>query len=231
MPAPTSEKKEYLSFKFKVDKADVADENTGTIKGFASTFGNVDLGCDVVVQGAFARTIENKKGKFPILLDHNPYQPAGYNRVAKETDQGLMVEGELKLHDPQVRQRFELAKLSMEVGCPMGLSIGYSAVKWEYEERGEDGNRMMVRLLKEVKLWEYSLVTFPMNEEAGVTGAKSAEWAALFARLQNGSYDLDTVRKALDSLNSDANRDRLAKIEADPEFLHSVDRLTRLMRA
>jgi HK97 family phage prohead protease len=224
-----AEKKEFLAFKFKVEKAE-ADDNTGYVKGFASTFGNVDFGQDVVVQGAFAKTISDKKGKFPILLDHDPCQPAGYNVKADETSDGLYVEGEIKLFDPRVRQRYELAKLSLEQGCPMGFSIGYSAVKWEYEERGDQGDTMMVRLLKEVRLWEYSLVTFPMNPEAGVTGAKAEAWAALFARLQNGPYDLDRVQKALDALDQDAGQDRAAKDEADPELLQSVDRLIARMR-
>ena len=49
------------------------------------------------------------------------------------------------------------------------MSIGYMTREAEYEEGGE------VRRLKEVDLWEVSLVTFPMNEDARVTAVKRIE--------------------------------------------------------
>jgi HK97 family phage prohead protease len=225
MPTPKEiEKKEYLAFKFKVNKAN-ADENTGTIEGFASTFGNVDYGSDVIMPGAFARTLENNKGRFPILLDHCPWDPAGYNTEAEETDKGLRVKGELKLFDPKVRQRFELMKLSLDVECPMGLSIGYRAIQYDYVQMGPVGQERTVRRLKEIQLFEYSPVMFPMNDEAGITGAKAAAMATLFARLQKPPYDLEVIKKALEELNQDAGEPRPAKDETDPALRHSVDRL------
>ncbi len=223
-------KKEYMGFKFKVEKAE-ADANTGYVQGLASTFGNVDQGYDIVEQGAFAKTLKEQNGVFPILLDHSPCDPAGYNRTAVETDEGLDVDGECKLYDPKVKQRYELAKLSLDLKRPMGLSIGYTAVKAEFQKILRDGQEIFVRVLKEVRLWEYSWVIFPMNEQATFTGAKAQQLSSLFALLQNGRYDLDTVRKALETLDQDADQDRAATQEADPEFLQSVDRLTRLMRA
>jgi len=222
-------KKEYLGFKFKVEKAE-DDPNTGYVEGLASTFGNVDQGYDIVEHGAFAKTILEQNGVFPILLDHSPGDPAGYNRKAKETDQGLDVDGECKLYDPKVKQRYELAKLSLELKRPMGLSIGYTAIKADFQKVMRDGQEIFVRVLKEIRLWEYSWVIFPMNEQATFTGAKAAEWSGLFALLQSGRYDLDTVRKALDDLDRDAGQSRAATLEADPEFLQSVDRLKRSMQ-
>jgi|SRR6185295_3066964 len=221
-------KKEFLGVKFKVEKA-AADENTGYVEGLASVFGNIDQGYDVVEQGAFAKTLQEQNGVVPILLDHSPCDPAGYNKEAQETDLGLFVKGECKLYDPKVKQRYELAKLSLDLKRPMGLSIGYTAVKAEFQKVLREGQEVFVRVLKEVRLWEYSWVMFPMNEQATFTAAKSQAWAALFARLQNDRYDLSVIEKALDQLDRDAGGSRAASEETDPEFLQSVDRLRRSM--
>ena len=50
------------------------------------------------------------------------------------------------------------------------LSIGYQPMDWSFEER--DGRE--VRLLKEVRLWEASVVVMPMNPEAAVTAVKGS---------------------------------------------------------
>jgi hypothetical protein len=55
-------------------------------------------------------------------------------------------------------------------GAVKGLSIGYDAVVVDYSKASEG-----IRVLKEVKLWEYSLVPFPMNPEATVTGVKGLD--------------------------------------------------------
>jgi len=223
MPMP--EKKEFMRLRFKVEDAD-DDGNTGRVKGLASTFGNIDLGLDVIERGAFKKTIKDNGGAFPKLLDHDPGQPAGYSRV-EETDKGLMFESELKLYDPRVKQRYELAKLSLKYERPMGVSIGYRAIKFMYERQDGDANKPMLRRLKEIALYETSLVVFPMNEMATVTGAKAAE-ARLFALVQRGDYSVEELKRALAELEKE--RSQAASQETDPELLQSVDRLIRAMR-
>lgn len=222
-----SEKKEYLQFKFKVDEAS-DDGSTGYIKGFASTFGNVDLGLDVIEKGAFKKTIKDKGGVFPMLLDHDPGQPAGFQKV-EEADKGLMFDAELKLHDPRVKQRYELAKLSLKYQSPMGVSIGYRAVKYAFEKPSSDPSAQTIRKLQEVALYETSLVTFPMNERATVTGAKSRELAALFALIQDEGYDLDKLKKALAAFSKEERQ--AAEPETDPALFQSVDMAIQRIRA
>ena len=48
-----------------------ADENTGEFSGYASVFGNVDDGGDIVVKGAFAETIVEDFARIKILALHN----------------------------------------------------------------------------------------------------------------------------------------------------------------
>ncbi|MCX8509246.1 MAG: HK97 family phage prohead protease, partial [Rhodobacteraceae bacterium] len=60
-------------------------------------------------------------------------------------------------------------------GAIDGLSIGYRTVMAEKDAKGQ-------RLLREVELWEVSLVTFPMLPEArvGAKGDVAPEAAALY---------------------------------------------------
>lgn len=218
-------KKEFRSFKFEVKQADQAGD-VGFIKGYASTFGNIDQGMDVVEKGAFARTIQNNKGRFPILLDHWSNTPAGWNIEASEDDYGLKVEGEIYLETEQIRHRYKMAKRAQELGTKMGLSIGYSVIKDE-----ADFNNPRIRRLKELKLWEYSLVVFPMNEEASVTAAKASHFARLFEVVQKSGYDLNKLEKALLAEGVRLDGQELASKESDPELLHSLDKLLKTISA
>ncbi len=158
---------EYKTFAFEVKEAN--DENKeGILEGYASTFGNMDQGFDIVDKGAFKKTLKDNKGKFPILADHNPYEHIGWNEKGSEDDFGLLVRGTVMLDVQKGREKMALAKKAMEIKAPMGLSIGYTTIT---AEPNKDNPR--VRHLKELKLWEYSIVTFPMNTQAMVTAAKS----------------------------------------------------------
>lgn len=153
----------YKSFEFKVDGVD----EKGVIRGYASTFGNVDLGMDIVDKGAFKRSIKSGTA-WPILHQHDPDKLLGFNARAEEDDHGLWIEGKLNLDVQTAREQYSLAKQALEMGASFGLSIGYMTIKSE-----PDRGNPIIRHLKELKLFEYSLVTFPMNEEAMITQAKS----------------------------------------------------------
>jgi HK97 family phage prohead protease len=161
-------KAEFKTFALKLDNV---KEEEGILEGFASTFGNVDLGDDIMEKGAFKKTLSENKGIVPILADHNPSSQIGWNLEAKETSEGLWVRGQIELKTQLGQEKYALAKKALEIGAKMGLSIGYSPVKVEFNT-----DKPGIRRIKEVKLWEYSLVTFPMNQDAMVTAAKS--WTA-----------------------------------------------------
>jgi len=61
------------TMQFKTFPLEIKDVDTqGTIRGYASTFGNVDLGLDIVDKGAFKKSLKENSGVFPILADHSP---------------------------------------------------------------------------------------------------------------------------------------------------------------
>lgn len=66
-----------------------------------------------------------------------------------------------------------------------GLSIGFETI----QDSVEDG----VRLLKEIRLWEVSVVTFPMNLDAAIGSVKSLSADDMAQHLQA----IDTHRKAI----------------------------------
>ena len=149
------------NFSFSVKE--ISDE--GKFEGYASVFNVVDDYDDVVLRGAFEKTIEKKWPK--LLWQHNSAEPVGAFADIKEDDTGLFVTGQLFLGIQKAREAYELLK----GGAISGLSIGYIPVKWEYEERDND----IILLLKEIDLWEISLVTFPANPLANVNNVKGLQ--------------------------------------------------------
>ncbi|MGE5113124.1 MAG: HK97 family phage prohead protease [Acidobacteriaceae bacterium] len=132
----------------------------GTFTGLASTYGNVDLGNDMVMPGAFTKTLSDKRGQVPLLMGHDTSSPIGL-AVLTDTPSGLQVKGELVLEVPEAKSAYALLKK----GVIKGLSIGYDTVKSVM-----DGG---VRKLTELKLFEVSLTPFPMNESAVITSVKA----------------------------------------------------------
>jgi HK97 family phage prohead protease len=152
------------------------------VEGYASLFGVKDQGGDLVLPGAYARSLDRLQArgeKVRMLWQHDPAQPIGVWDEVREDAAGLWVKGRILT---EVAKGREAAAL-LTAGAIDGLSIGYRTVKAEKDGKGQ-------RLLSELELWEVSLVTFPMLREARVA-AKSddaiwRELAGLFedARLQ-----------------------------------------------
>lgn len=157
-------KRKTSDFTFKMKSF---DEETGTFEGYASTFKGVDLAGDMIMPGAFVRTLNNRNGKaLPLLWQHDPYEPIGMVTEAFEDDNGLKFKGKIIMECEASRQKYALLK----EGAISGISIGYDTVKSEAVAEGEllINGKACRRKLQEIKLWEISLVTFPCNEDAQV---------------------------------------------------------------
>src|SRR6188768_2913250 len=79
------------------------DGKKGIVTGYFSHFGNVDADGDIIVQGAFSKTInENgpKSSKFRIkhLFNHDPSKPLGVIQELKEDTIGLYYESKVGTH-------------------------------------------------------------------------------------------------------------------------------------
>jgi HK97 family phage prohead protease len=150
-------KHEHGSYGFKIKGLDSAGE--GSFEGLLAVYNVVDYGNDLIEPGAFTRTL-NAKRTVPLLWQHDPAAPIGTLEIT-DSDQGLRVKGQLLLDLPQAK----IAHSLLLAKVISGLSIGYETIK----DSVEDG----VRRLKELRLWEGSVVTFPMNEMAVVSSVKS----------------------------------------------------------
>lgn len=210
---------EFKTFEFKFEEAKEVGDNPkeAVIEGYASTFGNIDQGLDVVDKGAFKQTLKLSKAKIPILADHNPYEQIGWNVEGSEDDAGLAVKGVLILDVQKARERLALAKKALEIKARAGLSIGYSTIRAEPDQANP-----RIRRLKELKLWEYSFVTFPMNTEALVTAAKNI---GAFDNVKSLVETLKTEGVNLKDLEI-ALRQEAAKFDEDPTKIgQSIDNL------
>jgi HK97 family phage prohead protease len=138
--------------------------DSGSFEGYASIFGNVDLGGDVIERGAFKEIVKGRDGRVKILNQHNNRDPIGTAEV-KQDDKGLYFKGQLILEAASARSAYAL----MKGGALDGMSIGYDVL--------EGGAKILesgIRQLKRLKLWEISPVTFGMNPLAGIETVKSA---------------------------------------------------------
>jgi len=162
-----------LSFELKKEP----DED-GSFEGYASVFGVVDQGMDVVERGAFRKTLGSGK-KVKMLWQHNRDQPIGVWDEIAEDERGLRVKGRLSKDVAKGREAMALLRM----GALDGMSIGYRTVEAVPEANGR------VRKLMEIDLFEVSLVTFPMNEAAVITDVKSIQTEREFeAFLRDAGY-------------------------------------------
>jgi HK97 family phage prohead protease len=151
-----------------MDRLDFALEvkgvtDAGLFEGYASTFGDRDLGGDIVVAGAMTKSLKARGAKgVRMFADHDSRKRIGVWTDLIEDEKGLYVKGRLLLE----KQDGKDAYIDLKEGALDGMSIGFRTKSDSY-----DGRRK-ARMLKEIDLLEISLVSFPMNENARVTGVK-----------------------------------------------------------
>ena len=171
----------------------------GYFSGYGSVFDVVDDWDDVIVRGAFAETLQKKT---PVMLwQHDSAEPIGVYERIREDEIGLWLEGRLLLDIEKGREAYILLKNR----AIRGLSIGFLPLAWEWETR--DNRR--VRVLKDIDLWEVSLVTFPANPKAVVDEVKTIRGLENF--LRDAGFSRSEARAALAAVKADHQRDAEAE--------------------
>ena len=151
-------------------------DDAGVFEGYGSVFGVEDSYRDVVLPGAFSKSLaswRDKKAMPPLLWQHQHDKPIGVYEAMAEDEHGLFVRGRLLVQDVSLAKE---AWALLKAGAIKGLSIGYRPVLEEYNHESKVNN------LKEIDLWETSLVTFPANEDAVVTSIKTVREFEKFLR-------------------------------------------------
>lgn len=143
----------------------------GGLAGYASTWQNFDRVNERPLKGAFAASIPNflKNGFIAVGHDWNSL-PVATVTVANEDEHGLYLEAEFH-STPLAQEARTIAQERLDRGKSVSLSIGYEVKSDEFVEEG--------RLLKEIDLFEVSLVNVPANPLATVTGIKSLLQASM----------------------------------------------------
>lgn len=193
------------AFKFAVDEA-------GKVAGYGSVFGNVDSYGERVMPGAFAKSLARHKaeGTRPLMLwQHNASEVIGSWLDLVEDDVGLKLSGRFNLDTTKGRDVHALVKAG-DVG---GLSIGYLEVV--ARPNGP------VRELFEVDLKETSVVSFPANRQARVSGVKFESAADVERLLREGG----APRGAAAKIAAGGWPALTGETQSDPETLQLMRRL------
>jgi uncharacterized protein len=157
-----------------------SNEPDGTFEGYGAVFGNEDDNGDMLMRGAFDKTLATSRssGQMPkMLLNHGgaaygmptaqDMLPIGkWTKMASDAH-GLQAKGRLINLDTEHGKRIYGA---MKEGELSGLSIGFKARDFTFGTKANEPRRT----LKAVDLFELSPVTFPANTSALITGIKSA---------------------------------------------------------
>lgn len=159
-----------------VDDVDMAE---GIVEGFASMFGNIDQGDDVMHYGAFTKTLQERGDRVKFLWAHDTTQVLGRILRLEQRADGLFFRAKISKTDIGRRVLQWLIDGAIE-----GVSIGFEIVKGGMETERDEKTGRVIRHIREVKLYEISLVTFPMNESAQVRAVK-----ALMAPTKKGIED------------------------------------------
>jgi HK97 family phage prohead protease len=186
---------EAKNFSFEVK---AIDDNT--FEGYAAVFRNIDSYGDIIEPGAFTKTIQESK-RVKVLWQHDPQQPIGKPEIMQEDNHGLYVKAKIS----QTKRGIEAMQL-MKDGVIDELSIGFNSIKDEWNK--ETGNRH----IKEIKLWEFSPVTFAANDQANITSAKGIN--PMLVKMQTWIDGELKAGKVLSEKNKTIVSDAIAALQA-----------------
>jgi len=150
------------------------DEKNSIVKGYGSYFDNKDADDDVIMRGAYQKTIRENGERVKYLYQHNMMQPIGKMNELYEDEKGLVFVAEV----PKTQLGKDVIEL-MKAGVITENSVGILPI--QKEDKGD------YRELKEVKLFEISAVTLAANDQAKIMDVK-------------GSIIIDDIYKRYDNL-------------------------------
>lgn len=176
-------------------------------EGYAAVFNNKDSYDDIIEPGAFAKTIQESK-RVKVLWQHDPWQPIGKPIAMSEDSKGLHVKA--KVSNTQLGK--DVVQL-LKDGVIDELSIGYNTIKADWD------NIVGARRIKEVKLWEFSPVTFAANDQANIIGVKGMDGLG-----QN-------IAKMQDWINGELKAGKVLSDKNKNLVQQAIDALTALLSA
>lgn len=175
----------------------------GEFEAYASVFGNIDSYGDVVMPGAFSKTLDEWTASgnlLPVLFGHNMSDPEyniGHVVEAVEDEKGLRVRAQLDLETPKGLATYRLLK---------GKRISQMSFAYDVID-GAPGVKDGVDVweLREVKIYEVSVVPIGANQETEILAVKAT--ADLIAgSMKEGrvlaSKHIDSLRSAAEAIGA-----------------------------
>ena len=204
-----------LALAFKVDS------ESRTVSGYLAAFGNVDSDGDMLIQGCFTKSLQERgvgsktARKIAYLWQHDMREPIGKFTKLEEDSTGLYFEAVL-----DKVPRGDQALTQYQSGTLNQHSIGYKYL-WDKVELDDQNNCLIV---KELDLFEGSVVTLGANENTPFTGMKAADIESQRNQLDR---DIETSLKGLDYDKQYQLRQLIARAislaETEPEPNHSKE--------
>jgi len=178
-----------------------ADEKAGIIKGYGSYFGNKDSDNDVIMKGAYKKTIAENGERVKYLYQHDMNQPIGKMTELYEDEKGLVFVAEIA----KTQLGKDVVEL-MKSGVITENSVGIMPI--------QKNNKGDYREITEVKLYEISAVTLAANDQAKILDVK-------------GNIDVDKLSKRYDNLTKLIRKGEISDemgfaIEAEIQKLKSL---------
>jgi HK97 family phage prohead protease len=165
----------FLNIPFEIKES---SEKELIIEGHGAVKNNIDSYKDVIVDGAFTKTIKEQGDRIAFCLQHDIRNPIGKIQEIKEDEKGLFLR--VKISDAEGG-----IKTKVKEGILKEMSIGYSVI--EAEKGEQDGKEVL--FLKQIKLYEVSLVTLAANPLAIIEGMKA-----------DGQSNKDVIESEFDNL-------------------------------
>ena len=214
----------YKSFKIKAD-------DSGTISGYFSTYDREpDSYGDVIAPGAFTDTIKARKESghpFPLCWNHDLDQIIGAvdPDAIEDTEKGPFMKEAVFFDSALAQEKREIVKS----GVVYQFSFAYDIID-QAEVTLEDGRK--ANELREIDLFEISIVPIPANQNAVMTEVKAvnpeieaakAEMVEVLEKAgkRNSKKDADAIREAIrlleGVLEDEDNTDAPEEPEEEPE--------------
>lgn len=180
-------KRQVVDFEVK-STAEGEGDIAGTFSGYAAGIHNIDSVGDMILPGAFDDDLPRFLKEGAICWNHDWRTPIGSPTSAKEDDYGLFVEGTVV----STTAGSDIMKL-LRTKVVKKMSIGYRVQDYEWMDRAglvsylnancrskagailqqhDEMGLTELFLIKKLKLYEFSPVTFPANNNANITSAK-----------------------------------------------------------
>jgi HK97 family phage prohead protease len=172
-----SKKLQHKSFEF----TDISvDTDSRTISGYASVFNVIDSDGDLIKSGSFAKTLSENRARIVHLYQHNPVQLLGRPTTLIEDEKGLYFE--TTIADTALgNEVLELYRNGTIKEHSIGFQTVKSASKGTYNE------------ISEVKLFEFSSVTWGANSHAQFTSDHIIENTDKIIKMLKSDITPDTI--------------------------------------